>query len=158
MNLNYGRAEIRGVLIPAGGERLLLPNATVAEVLSLVPILPVADAPPWLHGRIDWHGWQVPLISFSELAGMGDDTADGQGKVVVLKALGGDPALPYIALLAPAFPRLVSVPHDGLLADAAEEQLPEAVRMRVLLGEEAALLPDLDRVESRLAEFIAAQA
>ena len=37
--------EIRGVLLQAGEERVLLPNATVAEVLARVPVEPIADAP-----------------------------------------------------------------------------------------------------------------
>ena len=37
--------EIRGVLVQVGEERLLLPNATVAEVLARVPVDPIADAP-----------------------------------------------------------------------------------------------------------------
>jgi len=56
--------EIRGVLIQAGNERVLLPNATVAEMMSRVPVQPVSDAPRWLVGEIGWHGWQVPLVSF----------------------------------------------------------------------------------------------
>lgn len=36
--------EIRGVLIQAGNERVLLPNATVAEMMSRVPVQPVSDA------------------------------------------------------------------------------------------------------------------
>ena len=35
--------EIRGVLIQSGPERVLLPNATVAEVLTRAPVEPVAD-------------------------------------------------------------------------------------------------------------------
>ncbi len=156
MNPHFGRVEIRGVLVPAGEERLLLPNATVAEVLSQVGVEPIAGAPAWLRGHIAWQGWRVPLVSFAALAGMGDDTLDGRGRIVVLKALGGNPDLPYIALLTPAFPRLASVPHDGLLADATEEPLPDGVQMRVLLGDETALLPDLDRVEQRLVQALAA--
>ena len=58
----YNSDEIRGVMIQVGDDRLLLPNATVAEVLAKVPVEPVEDAPDWLPGRIDWHGWQVPLV------------------------------------------------------------------------------------------------
>ncbi len=61
----YKSDEIRGVMIPVGTERLLLPNATVAEVLARVEVEPVAGAPEWLAGRIAWHGWQVPMIVFS---------------------------------------------------------------------------------------------
>lgn len=150
--------EIRGVLLQVAEERLLLPNATIAEVLARVPVEPIADAPAWLAGQIPWHGWQVPLVSFAQLSGLGQESVVASSKIVVLKALGGSEAMPYFALLTQSFPRLVSVPRDGLLADATEEQLPAGVRMRVLLGDEAALLPDLESIEAMIADALAAVA
>jgi len=78
--------------------------------------------------------------------------------VVVLKALGGNPEMPYFALLTQSFPQLIAVPRDGLLADASEESLPQGVHMRVLLGEQSALLPDLDAIESAVVTALAAVA
>ena len=144
--------EIRGVLIETGQQHVLLPNATVAEMMSNVQVHPVADAPAWLLGQLAWHGWDVPLLSFARLAGLGDELVASKNKVVVLKALGGNPGRPYYALLAQNFPQLIAVPRDGLLADASEETLPTGVHMRVLLGERSALLPDLDAVEAALDE------
>ena len=144
--------EIRGVLIQAGEERVLLPNATVAEVMSRVPVEPLADAPRWLVGQIAWHGWQVPLLSFARLSHLGEELAAVNNKIVVLKALGGHATLPYFALLTASFPQLISVPRDGLLADASEDALPQGVHMRVLLGEQSALLPDLDAIEAMVLE------
>lgn len=146
--------EIRGILVQAGDERLLLPNATVAEVLARVPVQPVADAPPWLQGTIDWQGWQVPLFSMVNLGGLGREVVTAASKIVVLKTLTGGEAMPYLGLLTQSFPRLISVPRDGLLADASEESLPEGVQMRVLLGDEAALLPDLEAIERMVAGAI----
>jgi chemosensory pili system protein ChpC len=154
----HSNDEIRGVLVQVAEERMLLPNATVAEVLARVPVEPIADAPAWLPGQILWHGWQVPLVSFAQLTGLGQESVVASSKIVVLKALGGSEAMPYFALLTQSFPRLVSVPRDGLLADATEEQLPAGVRMRVLLGDEAALLPDLESIEAMLADALAAVA
>lgn len=142
--------EIRGVLISAGAERVLLPNATVAEMMSRVPVQAVADAPRWLVGEIGWHGWQVPLVSFARLSGLGEERVAGHNKVVVLKTLNGNPQRPCYALLTQSFPQLISVPRDGLLADASEENLPDIVHMRVLLGEQSALLPNLDALEAAL--------
>lgn len=147
--------EIRGVLVQSGGERLLLPNATIAEVLSRAPVQPIEGAPAWLAGRIDWQGWQVPLVEFARMTGLPGDAANVQRKIVVLKALGGNPDLPYYALLTPSFPRLVSVPRDGLLADATEEDLPRGVQVRVLLGDEVAILPDLQAVEEDIQSALA---
>ncbi|HBK47301.1 MAG TPA: chemotaxis protein CheW [Xanthomonadaceae bacterium] len=150
--------EIRGVLIQAGQERVLLPNATVAEVMSRVPVEPLAGMPRWLVGQISWQGWKIPLLSFARFSGLGEEAATVNNKVIVLKALGGDPALPYFALLTASFPQLISVPRDGLLADASEDALPQGVHMRVLLGEQSALLPDLDSIEAELSRTLAVAA
>src|SRR5213080_4539461 len=93
--------EIRGVLISAGAERVLLPNATVAEMMSRVPVEAVANAPRWLVGE---NGWQVPLVSFARLSGLGEETVAGHNKVVVLKTLNGNAQRPYYALLTQSFP------------------------------------------------------
>ena len=154
----YNSDEIRGVMIQVGDDRLLLPNATVAEVLAKVPVEPVEDAPDWLPGRIDWHGWQVPLVKFASLAGLQEDAAGRGNRVIVLKALGGDEALPYFGLLTASFPQLVSVPRDSLLADASEDDLPRGIQMRVLLGEQSAMLPDLELVERMVGQALAAAA
>ena len=141
--------EVRGVVLQCAGEKVLLPNATVAEVMSRVQLQPAADgAPAWLAGTLAWQGFDVPVVAFGRFTGLGSDLLVGQLKVVVLKALGGQVHLPYYALLTESFPQLIAVPRDGLLADASEEIVPVGVHMRVLLGEQTALLPDLDAVEA----------
>jgi chemosensory pili system protein ChpC len=150
------QADIRGVLIQVAGARLLLPNATIAEVLSWGDPDPVADAPDWLLGRIRWRGWQLPLIAFARLAGIADERGGLGSKVVVLKALGGDPKAPFFALLTQGFPRLVTVPQAALAADADNgEALPAGVQARVVLNEDAALLPDLEQVELLIGQALA---
>ncbi|KRG54862.1 chemotaxis protein CheW [Stenotrophomonas koreensis] len=141
--------EVRGVVLQCAGEKVLLPNATVAEVMSRVQLQPAAEGgPAWLAGTLAWQGFDVPVVAFGRFTGLGSDLLVGQLKVVVLKALGGQVHLPYYALLTESFPQLIAVPRDGLLADASEEIVPVGVHMRVLLGEQTALLPDLDAVEA----------
>ena len=141
--------EVRGVVLQCAGEKVLLPNATVAEVMSRVQLQPAAEgAPAWLAGTLAWQGFDVPVVAFGRFTGLDSDLLVGQLKVVVLKALGGQVHLPYYALLTESFPQLIAVPRDGLLADASEEIVPVGVHMRVLLGEQTALLPDLDAVEA----------
>jgi len=147
--------EIRGFLVQTGNERILLPNATVAEVLSRVSVQPMPGTPHWMPGTIDWQGWRVPLFSMVELGNLGHEPSKAASKIVVLKTLTGSESMPYIGLVTQSFPRLISVPRDGLLADASEESLPEGVQMRVLLGDEAALLPDLEAIERMVAQVMA---
>lgn len=146
--------DIRGVLIQVEGARLLLPNATIAEVLSYAEPEAVADAPEWLLGRIRWRGWQLPLASFSRLSGIADEAGGLGSKVVVLKALGGNPRHSYFAMLTQGFPRLVTVSHDALARDSGDDDAPaEGVLMRVMLRDEEAVIPDLAAIEARIAEI-----
>lgn len=154
--MSYNSDEIRGVLIQTGDEYLLLPNATIAEVMPRMPVQPLQGTPDWLPGRIVWHGWKVPLVAFSRLSGLHDESDVLTQKIVVLKAQGGDENLPYFALSTPSFPHLVSIPRDGLLANASEEMLPHGVHMRILLGDHSAMLPDLDMIEQMLKEALVA--
>jgi chemosensory pili system protein ChpC len=148
--------DIRGVLIQVAGARLLLPNATIAEVLSYADPEPVGgEAPDWLLGRMRWRGWQLPLIAFGRLAGVAEEKAALGTKVVVLKALAGTGRTPYFALLTQGFPRLVTVSRGGLeLEDDRADAMPRGVQARVRLNENEALLPDLDAVEALVAEAL----
>lgn len=147
-------ADIRGVVIQLAGARLLLPNAAIAEVLSYAPPEPVAGAPDWLLGRMRWRGWQLPLISFSRLAGLAVEQGGLGSKVLVFKALGGDAKAPYFAILTQGFPRLVTVSREGLKVDDGAE-LPLAVLARVMLNQDDALVPDLVAIEKLITEALA---
>lgn len=143
--------DIRGVLIQVEGARLLLPNASISEVLSYATPEPIDNAPDWLLGRIRWRGWSVPLASFSRLAGLAEESGGLANKVAVLKAFGGNARLPHFAFLAQGFPRLVTVTRQALLEDAGSDlPLPPGVRMRVRFGDDAALIPDVDHVEEAI--------
>lgn len=146
--------DIRGVLIQVAGARLLLPNASIAEVLSYAEPEPVAGGPEWLLGRIRWRGWPVPLVAAARMAGSRADMVDLGTKVLVLKALGGDPRLPYFAILSNGFPRLVTVSRGGLEVEAAGGALPPLVLARVALNDDKALVPDLQGMQSRIREAL----
>lgn len=150
---------IRGVLIQVAQARLLLPNATIAEVLSYATPEPLDEAPAWLLGRIRWRGWQLPLLSFSRFAGLAEEQGGLGSKVIVLKALGGDARRPYFALLTQGFPRLVTVTEAALATlDADGEALAPGVLARVRLNEDEAMVPDLEALEDTLREALAAAA
>jgi chemosensory pili system protein ChpC len=148
--------DIRGVLVAIAGARLLLPNATIAEVLSFAPPAPIeGETPDWLLGRIRWRGWQVPLIAFSRLADIAAEQGGLGSKVVVLKALGGaDAKMPYFAMLTQGFPRLVTVSHDRLLHEP-DQDLPAGVHARVWLNEDEAYIPNIEAIEAMIGTALA---
>ncbi len=147
--------DVRGVLIQIVGAQLLLPNASTVEVLSYAEPDPIENAPDWMLGHIRWRGWKVPMLAFSRLAGVGSESSTVGTKVVMLKALGGDPKLPYFSIVAQGFPRLVTIARDSLIVDTAHhEQLHESVRTRVMFNDYIALVPDLDATERMILDVL----
>ena len=147
--------DIRGVLIQIAGAQLLLPNAATVEVLSYADPDPVEHAPDWLLGQIRWRGWRLPLVSYARIAGTHTPGSPVGTKVIVLKALGGDPRMPYFALVAQGFPRLVTISRDNLIVDSEhQEVMPEGIKLRVMFNEDVALVPDLDAAERMIVEVL----
>jgi len=143
-------AEVRSVLVPITGDELLLPNASIAEIVAFVTPTPIDQAPDWLLGNILWRGWQVPVMAFATL--IGADTVENtqSAKVCVTKSLTNNQRMPYVGVLAQGFPRLVTVTESALTeVEQAEGHI--AVAGRVIIGDRQATLPDLDRLAQLIA-------
>ena len=54
--MNDSPREIRGLMINVTGGRVLLPNASVSEIITAATPEPVSAAPDWLLGRVRWRG------------------------------------------------------------------------------------------------------
>lgn len=145
--------DIRGVLIPVGGERLLLPNATVAEIISYRdPDASREDGPAWLLGSISWRQRKVPVVALETLLG-GEYKGYTRGRIAVCYSLLDDNERPYLGVVSDGIPRLVRVREEDiepLPLSEADADLPVLARLS-LKGEEA-LIPDL----ARLTEMVAA--
>ncbi|HET6632895.1 MAG TPA: chemotaxis protein CheW [Rhodanobacteraceae bacterium] len=146
--------DIRGVMIPVTGGRVLLPNATVAEVITYSDPTPIADTPPWLLGHLSWRGWRLPLFSFAMLSGMAAGEGYSNAKVTVLKALGKRARLPFMAMLAQGFPRLTTLNADVIVPGGDGSETPAGVYDYVMVRDDDAVIPDLGAVEQMLADAL----
>lgn len=151
-------SEIRGVMIPIHGGRLLLPNAVVSEVITFSNPEPIDGAPHWLLGRVGWRGWHLPLVAFSRLIGLPYEEGALHSRVSVLKIFGGNPRMPFLALVTQGFPRLTTISSDILVSADAGEELPAGVWGKVWVRDEEAIIPDLSAIEQHVAQALEAAA
>ena len=147
-------ADIRGLMIPATSIKLLLPNATVSEVITFSDPQPLEDVPEWIYGLIQWRGWNVPLYSFAQLTGVVNTESTDGAKIAIVKGLSGHQKLPYTALLAQGFPRLITLTDENVLLDGDQHELPEGASHSVNVNDEQAYVPNLEDIEVRLAAAI----
>jgi chemosensory pili system protein ChpC len=151
---NTPQKDIRGVLITVTNNRILLPNATVSEVITFANPEPYLNQPRWVFGRIRWRGWQIPLISFALLTGSANQEGQIGARVAVLKALGGHSKLPYFAILTQGFPRLTTVTLESLIPDSHAGNLPAGVLMPVMIKDDHAVIPDLGVIEQLIVDSV----
>ncbi|MBK9654730.1 MAG: chemotaxis protein CheW [Rhodanobacteraceae bacterium] len=150
------QTEIRGLMIPVTNGRVLLPNASVAEVITLSVPEKIPNAPEWLMGRINWRGWRLPLFSFSLLAGMALEEGSRGTRVTVLKALSGHAKMPFLAMLAQGFPRLTTLSPDILVPSNESMPTRPGVLMNIIVRDDQAVIPDLGQIEQLIADSLAA--
>lgn len=142
---------IRSLLIPMEDGYLLIPGTVVAEVTGYSEPEPMeGDHPSWLLGQFNWRGQQVPLIAFERVNGHASALPTTRIRVIVLKALGDRPELPYFALVAQGIPRLLNVHPDGI--EDLEEPMDDTpgVIMAVLAHGEPAFIPDMEYLEDEV--------
>jgi chemosensory pili system protein ChpC len=146
--------DIRGVLISVSGGKLLMPNASVAEVITYSNPEPVPGAPAWLLGRVRWRGWALPIVSYSRLVGWSQESAALGAKVAVLKAVGGHAKMPYFAVLTQGFPRLVTIADNALIESESGQDLPNGVYSEAMFNDDYVVVPDLPSVELQIVDVL----
>ena len=154
MNAIVAANDIRGVLISVSGGKLLMPNASVAEVITYSDPEPVPGAPAWLLGRVRWRGWALPIVSYSRLVGWSQESAALGAKVAVLKAVGGHLKMPYFAVLTQGFPRLVTIAESALLESDRDAALTDGVYAEAMFNDDNVVVPDLPHVEAQIVEVL----
>lgn len=154
--------ELYSLLIPLRQERILVPRMCVAEVIAFADTEKRgdADAPDWLLGTVDWSGRRVPVVTLDaagEEASRPSGRRGSRSRIVIFHAIGGQLRIGYYGVLTQGFPQLVRVNRDVLARDT-ETPLPEGQPMlcRVRMIHEFPLVPDLEAIEQRLADYQAA--
>ena len=145
--------ELYSLLIPLAGERLIVPRASVAEVVSYQAPEAMAGAPPWYLGTISWSGRTVPVVSFEGACGQSIPGTGGRTRIVVFFCLGQKLQSGVFGILTQGFPQLVRVNPDVVKADTTRmfpERMPVLCQVRMI--NETPLIPDLERLEEIIAE------
>jgi chemosensory pili system protein ChpC len=155
--VNNEPSELYSLLIPLSGERLLVPRVCVAEVITFnTPERPKEDEqmPIWFLGRIEWNGRRVPIISFEAISGEDVENRPGRTRIVVFHAIGNELQGGYFGIMTQGFPQLVRVNGDVLSLDTEQpwpDEQPVLCRTRMI--NEYPLIPDMERLETMLAEL-----
>lgn len=145
--------DVYSFLIPMIENSLLLPNATVAEIVPFMNVDLMEDAESsddWQIGEIIWRNIKIPVVSLERVQGQKDLGELRRSRIAIVYTLNGNQEIPYIAIMVQGIPRLVPVDEDN--SKVLDENLPKGVKAWADLEGRKALVPDLDLIETMLAE------
>ncbi len=90
------------------------------------------------------------------LTGLAAKEGGVNAKVTVLKALGGNPKMPFLAMVAQVFPRLTTISAETMVAAGEGEEHAVGIAHTVLVRDDHAIVPDLVGIERLISDAIAA--
>ncbi|MDH5181304.1 MAG: chemotaxis protein CheW [Gammaproteobacteria bacterium] len=144
-------SAIHCLMIPMSSEILLLPNASIAEVIAYQEPEKGSDAVDWLLGRISWRDYRVPVVSFELVSGTDNKTGMRKGsRIAILNTLNGNSKLPYIGIVTQGIPHLQVVQEKNIIPNTPETEQSRFIKAYVLVNGEPASIPDIDALEKRL--------
>lgn len=140
--------ELYSLLVPLAEDRLIVPRASVAEVVRFSKPDHEAGAHNWMLGTVSWNGRKLPVMSYEGALGKDVPAVTGRTRIVVFYASAGQLKTGYFGVLTQGFPQLVRVNKDVLKLDTTEGWPADApVLCRVKMINEYPLIPDLEKLE-----------
>jgi chemosensory pili system protein ChpC len=145
--------SVRSLWVPLEGVNLLLPNVAVAEVINYQPLDIIQSGPDWLLGALRWRDQHVPIISMERLCGFSLPQGGRRARISILNSVQANTDIPFYAMVTAGIPRLFSADEDALGPSLmAANNLPDTVADCVQIGSEQALIPNLEVVQTVVAE------
>jgi len=149
--------SVRTLWVPLEEVNLLVPNVAIAEVISYQPLDLIHDGPDWLLGCLRWREQEVPVVSAERLCGFNLPQGERGSRISVLNSIIPGADLSFYAIVTAGIPRLFSADEDALGSSVLGDRgLPNTVADCVRIGNEEALIPDLEAMQTMVGKAWAA--
>lgn len=150
--------SIKCVIFTLRKENVLVPNALVAEIISVKDIEETADSPRWLMGNMKWRGADVPLLSFEAAGGEDISKVNLNTQAVVLYAVGkgGDVSdSPYLGLVMSGVPHVSHFSREQIKKDNEVIDDHPMIAQKVRINGASVSILDVDAMVSMVSEAAA---
>jgi len=144
------KEKIRSLWVPLRGMNLLLPNMAVAEISSYRVPEALPDMPEWLLGTVKWDGEEIAVISLEALCGIRVPSNPVFSRLMIVNSVRRDSKVKNYAIVTAGLPGLIQFGHDT--PDGYSDFEEEGLQCMVRIGNEEAIIPDLDHLQGMLEE------
>ncbi|MBT4838074.1 MAG: hypothetical protein HON94_12080 [Methylococcales bacterium] len=148
-------STIRSVIIPCGDQKVLLPNAAVAEIIRYEEPMDIPQSPAWLAGVLMWRQQALPVISYEYMNNDKQTILGFKSRLSVCYCFSGDSSkIQFFALIAKTTPTLLLASEENIESTKNQENLDKTAHCRVVVAGEEAIIPDLLELENMLGDYV----
>ena len=149
---------IKCVILTLRKENVIVPNALVAEIVSVKEIEGKDDTPGWFLGNMTWRGTDVPLLSFEASGGEKIAKVNLNTQAVVLYAVsnaGETSEIPYLGLVMSGVPHVSDFTRKQIKSDAEALETHPMVAQKVRINGASVSILDVDAMVAMVEELAA---
>ena len=149
---------IKCVILTLRKENVIVPNALVAEIISVKDIQQSENNPDWFLGTMTWRGADVPLLSFEASGGEKISKVNLNTQAVVLYAVGETGEVsehPYLGLVMSGVPHVSNFTRDQVKADDQAEEEHPMIAQKVRINGASVSILDVDAMVEMVEQLAA---
>lgn len=149
---------IKCVILTLKKQNVLVPNALVAEIVSVKDIESSQNTPSWYVGDMKWHDSDIPLLSFEASGGEAISRVNLNTQAVVLLAVGDSGEIsekPYLALVMSGVPHVSEFSRDQMTTDVDAVEDHPMVAQKVRINGASVSILDVDAMVAMVDELAA---
>lgn len=146
------KPSVSALLVPWADAALLLPNASVLEVLRQPEVsLQAGSDEGAVSGQFRWRNRMLPLFDLTRLCDRKDNSKAGKRRVLVCQGYSQKPSQQYIGIEASGIPRMIVLDEDAFKA-LEGNMLGDVPLVAVIeLQGQPAYIPDLEQLAQMVA-------
>lgn len=143
---------IKSIILTLKNKLVVVPNAAVAEIISVQEVRQPDNSPQWLLGKARWRGVELPVVSYEAAAGDQAQAVNLNTQVAVIYSASEDeePGYPYIGLAMHGVPHVSTFSRDQVKSDDGDTEQHPMIAKKVRINGAAAGILDIRAIEQML--------
>ncbi len=148
--------KVRSLWVPLRNANLLVPNMAVAEISSYRVPTPLPGMPEWCLGMVKWSDEDIPVISVEAVCGLAIQSNPVFSRLMIVNSVRQGSPVRHYGIVTAGLPGLIQFGPDT--ADQVASCDYNGLKCIVRIGNEEAIIPDLDYLQELLETELASAA
>jgi chemosensory pili system protein ChpC len=148
------KQNIKSIILTLKNELVVVPNAAVAEIISVQDVREVEASPPWMLGKARWRGVELPVVSYEAAGGDNAQAVNINTQVAVMYSasdeIDKDRKYPYIGLAMHGVPHVSTFSREQIKTDEHTAVNHPMIAQKVRINGAAAGILDIYAIEEML--------